>query len=142
MRIKLVFYLALTLNMLLMGCSATNIAYTPATNVNNKEAAALIKELSISQVSKKIKPENIEILTTLMLWENDAIVFNSVTSVELLQKADKYLVQINFKGDVFRKSDWFVVYSTDKLEDAKRYIDALSSLIFPEKPQAESIKTP
>jgi hypothetical protein len=142
MRIKLVFYLALTLNMLLMGCSATNIAYTPATNVNNKEAAALIKELSISQVSKKIKPENIEILTTLMLWENDAIVFNSVTSIELLQKADKYLVQINFKGDVFRKSDWFVVYSTDKLEDAKRYIDALSSLIFPEKPQAESIKTP
>jgi hypothetical protein len=142
MRIKVSLYLVLSMVVFLTGCAATNIAYTPAVNINNKEASALVKELSMSQTSSDIKPSNIEILNSLILWENDAIVFATVIDVELLKKSENYLVQINFKGDVFRQGDWFVVYSSDNIDDAKRYIDALSSLIFAGKQQTEIVKSP
>lgn len=49
--------------------------------------------------------------------------------VELLQKTVKYLVQLNFHGHVFRADNWVIVYRTENIDEAKRYIDVLASLI-------------
>ena len=55
--------------------------------------------------------------------------FISMKDVELLQKSGKYLVLINFTGHVFRKDNWYVVYKTSNIDEAKRYIDVFTSLI-------------
>ena len=113
---------------ILAGCTATNIAYTPSAKMEDKQAAAMLVDLSLSQNASS-KPLNIEIQETSILWEKDRMYFVTIKNVELLQKSEKYQVQINFNGNVFRKDDWFVAYQTGDIDEAKHYIDALTSLI-------------
>lgn len=114
---------------ILAGCSAIQIPYEPSTSVGGNEAAALLVDLTLSQEHSRGKPSLVEIQESNILWEKDKIFFATIKSVELLHKADKYLVQINFDGNVFRKNDWFIVYKSGNIDEAKRYIDVLVSLI-------------
>lgn len=115
--------------LILTGCSAIQIPYEPSTSAGDKEAAALLVDLSLSQEPSRGKPSQVEIQESSILWGKDKIFFATIKSVELLNKADKYLVQINFDGNVFRKNDWFIVYKSGNIDEAKRYIDVLVSLI-------------
>ena len=113
----------------LTGCNAINIPYDASSKISDKEASALIVDLTLSQEISGTKPSSLEIKESSLLWENEPMYFVTMKDVELLEKHGKYLVQLNFNGNVFRKNDWFIVYKTSNIEDAKRYIDVLNSLI-------------
>jgi hypothetical protein len=139
MRIKTALTLALILELLMTGCASENVAYVASATMSDKDASALVKNLTLSQEDSNIKPSRMDILETYILWGNDRIFFNTVTYAELLKKSNKYSVQINLNGDVFRGDDWYIAYRTDKIDDAKRYLDALASLIASRNKQTISI---
>ena len=121
--------LAFIFGWFLTGCTATNIAYDASSKISDKEAAALFVDLTLTQEASGSKPSSIEIGESSILWGKDPMYFVSMKNAELLQKSGKYLVQINFNGHVFRKDNWFIVYKTSNIDEAKRYIDVLTSLI-------------
>jgi len=122
--LKLIFILA----WLLTGC-ASKIAYQTTSNVSAREAAKLVTDLSLSQRYSSVRPSSVEVFEYGILWEKDLIIFDNVKSTELLKKFGYYLVQINFKGDTFRKNDWLVAFKSAQINEAQRYLDALTSLV-------------
>ena len=113
----------------LIGCNAINIPYDASSKMSDKEASALLVDLTLSQEASRTKPTSLEIKENSILWENEPMFFVTMKDVELLEKSQKYLVQLNFNGNVFQKNDWFIVYKTSNIDEAKRYIDVLTSLI-------------
>lgn len=120
---------AFVIGWFLTGCTATSIAYDTSNKISDKEASALFVDLTLSQQASSSKPASLELRESSILWEKDPMYFISMKNAELLQKSGKYQVQINFHGHVFRKDNWFIAYRTADIDEAKRYIDVMNSLI-------------
>ena len=144
MRINPASALTFILLLLLTGC-ATKIAYAPTDKMGNKDASITVEQLTMMQTSKW-KPDNIQINENYILWSygsvseldplgnysnhdlSERIYFNSILEVQLMSEkrltGQWYVVSI-----IKRENNNLDVYHTQSVNEAKRYIDALESLM-------------
>ena len=158
MRINTVAVLVLILSLFLTGCGSTLIAYQPSEKMSFKAASALVDELIMGN-ENKYKPDSLAINESYISWGmgtdsatrggiftmsttshviGERIYFKSINKIELYLKRRNYIVQIQSK-DIDRN-----VLATPDINEAKRLINALESLILASKsaPEGQSTDIP
>lgn len=145
--------------LLLTGCAAKQVPYSPSSMVN-KEAAVSVIEQVIMEQPPKFRPEGLVVTSSYigLLEGHDSKVvavsnYNDASNL-ILSSANVRQSDINsrfyynsiFSLELYRKRDWFIIqlrndeqrvvknFYTRSLEKAQRFIDSISYMKVSAKP--------